>query len=120
MGLLHRRSYRVLALLLSAVWIVTLVSSDTAVTPAMHCNRSHMPCCPRTGGNGESCSGAQCTEQVPEKSETQAAPARERQVAAAAVRRDTCRAAAAVPVREITAGLRFEAPVFRLKDDFRV
>ncbi|MGB9032247.1 MAG: hypothetical protein WCC27_19135 [Acidobacteriaceae bacterium] len=119
-GSFHRRESRVLALALSAVWIVTMAFSDTAVTPAMHCQRGHMPCCPRSG-NGESCSSARCTEQVPEKAETQVVKAKEdRAVAQLPVRIDAIGRSAAEPVRELTSGLRFSTAVFRLKDDLRI
>ena len=81
-----------------------------------------MPCCPRAG-NGESCSTARCTEQVPEKAEAQVVKAREGEgaVALPPVRTDGMRASpVAEPVRELTSGLRFSAAVFRLKDDLRI
>ncbi|MGA7353442.1 MAG: hypothetical protein WBP95_08395 [Acidobacteriaceae bacterium] len=119
-GFFHRRTSRVLALALSAVWIATLAQADTAVTPAMHCQRGHMPCCPRSG-NGESCSSARCTEQVPEKAETQVVKAKEGEaVALPPVRTDGMGRPAAEPMRELTSGLRFSAAVFRLKDDLRI
>lgn len=119
MGSLHRRAYRSLALVLSAIWICTLAMAGTAVTPAMHCQRSHMPCCPRSGGNGESCSGARCTEQVPEKSEAQAVKAKA-EAATRSPRSDLSASSAPAQIRELTSGLRFHAAVFRLKDDLRI
>jgi len=116
-GSLHRGAYRWLALALSAIWIWTLATAETAVTPAMHCQRSHMPCCPRNGGNGESCSGARCTEQVPEKSEAQVLKAKT-EAAARSPRRDV--SANPAPLHELTCGLGFHAAVFRLKDDLRI
>ena len=110
-----------LALALSAVWIVTLALADTAVTPAMHCQRGHMPCCPRSG-NGESCCfRRRCTEQVPEKAEAQVVKAKEDEaVALLPVRIDAIGRSTAEPVRELTSGLRFSTAVFRLKDDLRI
>jgi len=119
MGSLHRRTYRSLALALSGIWICTLAMADTAVTPAMHCQRSHMPSCPRNGSNGESCSGARCTEQVPEKSEAQAVKAKA-EVATGSPRSDVSASSAPELIRELTSGLRFHAAVFRLKDDLRI
>ncbi len=120
MGWLQQRTGRALALALAVVWIATLAIGDTAVTPAMHCQRGHMPCCPQNS-NGESCSSARCTEQVPEKSETQAAgERRDEAIAVAPVRVDAPNRVATVPARELTAGLRYEAAVFRLKDDLRI
>jgi len=125
MGLLHRRGTKALALALSAVWIVTLAFADTAVAPAMQCQRGHMPCCPSTGDSegcaGENCSAARCTEQVPEKAEAQVVKAREGEaVAASPVRMDAVGLSTAQPVRELMPGLRFSAPVFHLKDDLRI
>jgi|SRR5579863_2689585 hypothetical protein len=121
MGWLHRRTGRALALALSAVWVVTLAFADTAVTPAMHCQRGHMPCCPRSG-NGESCSDARCTEQVPEKAEAQGVQAKEgeTQAVVSPVLVDGAKRFSPEPRRELTAGLRYCAPVFRLKDDLRI
>jgi hypothetical protein len=120
MGWLHRRTYRALALVLAAVWIVTLAFADTAVTPAMHCQRGHMPCCPR-GSDGENCSSARCTEQVPEKSEAQDAQAKEGEaVAVVPARMEAPGAFSPEPVLELTSGLHYQAAVFRLKDDLRI
>jgi hypothetical protein len=119
MGSLRRQTYRWLGLALSAVWVVTLPTADNAVTQAMHCQRSHMPCCPRNSGSGENCSGARCTEQVPEKSESQAAKAKT-EAAARSPRNDVSASSAPAPIRELTSGLRFHAAVFRLKDDLRI
>jgi hypothetical protein len=124
-GSFHRRTGKVLGLVLAAVWVVTLAFADTAVAPAMQCQRGHMPCCPSTGDSagctGNNCSAARCTEQVPEKAEAQVVKAREGEaVAASPVRMGAVGLATAQPVRELTSGLRFSAPVFRLKDDLRI
>lgn len=121
MGWLHRRRGRALALALSAVWVVTLAFADTAVTPVMHCQRGHMPCCPRSG-NGESCSDARCTEQVPEKAEAQGVQSKDREVQASVLAAGVGGAQRFVsePVRELTPGLHYRSPVLRLKDDFRI
>jgi hypothetical protein len=118
MGLLHRRTWRLLALALSGLWIVTLASAETDFAPGMRCH--HMPCCPRSGGNGESCTGTRCTEQVPEKSESEVVQARERPSAAPSTPKAVSGNAAPAPVRELTSGLAFRTPVFRLKDDLRI
>lgn len=92
-----------------------------AITPAMHCQRTHMPCCPRSGPGGESCSGARCTEQVPEKSEAQAVKAKESEAAVfPPALLDVSGRRKPLPARELTSGLRYHAPVFHLKDDFRI
>ncbi len=121
MGWPHRRTIRALALALSAVWVVTLAFADTAVTPVMHCQRGHMPCCPRSG-NGESCSDARCTEQVPEKAEAQSVRAKEgeSQAVVSPVLVDGAKRFAREPVRELTQGLHYRSPVFHLKDDLRI
>lgn len=120
-GSFHRRTGKVLGLVLAAVWVVTLAFADTAVAPAMQCQRGHMPCCPTTGCGAESCSSARCAEQVPEKAEAQVVKAREGEaVAASPVRMDAVGLSTAQPVRELMPGLRYSAPVFRLKDDLRI
>jgi hypothetical protein len=112
---------KVLAVALCAGWVATLAFADTAVTPAMHCPRGHKPCCPQSG-SGESCSTARCTEQIPEKAEARVleAPASETQAAVAPVRIAEAQRSAAEPARELTAGLHYHAPIFRLKDDLRI
>jgi hypothetical protein len=117
-GFGHGRVARVLSLILAAVWMVTLVSAETSITPPMRCQRSHMPCCP----SSDSCSRAQCTEQVSEQAETQTIGDQEREA--------SCSATGALPVpvlrqptaalHELTLGLRFHFPVFGLKDDLRI
>src|ERR1035438_2994996 len=120
MGWLHGRTGRALTLALSAVWILTLAFADTAVAPAMHCQRSHMPCCPRSG-DGESCSSARCREQVREKAESQMGKAKGGEaVCVPPARIAPSSRSAQEPVRELTSGLRYRAPVFRLKDDLRI
>lgn len=120
MGWLHRRTGQALALALAAVWVATLAFADTAVTSAMHCQRGHMPCCPRSG-NGESCSDARCTEQAPEKAEAQGVQAKEgeSQAVVTPILADSASGFAPEPVRELTPGLHYRAPVFHLKDDLR-
>lgn len=118
-GNFHRPEHRLLALALAAVWVATLALADTAVTPAMQCQRRHMPCCPR-GSNGEGCSDARCTEQVPEKSETQVVRATDDEaVVIPPIRINAPLRPAVQPVSELTSGLRYQPSVFRLKDDLR-
>jgi hypothetical protein len=121
MGWLHRRTGKALALALAAVWVATLAFANTAVTPAMHCQRGHMPCCPRSN-SGETCSSARCMEQVPERSEAQAVQPNERDVQALVppVRIEDAQRSATEPVWELTDGLHYHASVFRLKDDLRI
>jgi hypothetical protein len=121
MGWLDRRVRRTLALALTFVWIATLAFADTAVTPSMHCRRGHMPCCPQSSG-GESCSGARCTEQVPEKTEARVVQPRNDEshaVAPPARCKGALRSAPAL-TPELTTSLHGRAGVFRLKDDLRI
>ena len=117
----HRRGSRLVGVALCCVWVATLAQADTAVTPAMHCQR-HMPCCPQ--GTNENCSQARCAEQVPEKTEAQAEKAERGRAndsrAVPAIQRDAICRVRVEPVRELTAGLQFRATVFRLKDDLRI
>ena len=119
MGTAHRQTVRVLALALTAVWMVTLAAADTAVTPAMHCQR-HMPCCPQNN-NSERCATAGCTEPVPEKLESQESRARESEAAVVGAAAVEARVEPGFePAWELTLGLRYQAGVFRLKDDLRI
>jgi hypothetical protein len=120
MGWLHRRTGKALALALTAVWVVTLAFADTAVTPVMRCLRGHMPCCPSTS-TCESCTSAQCTEQVPEKAEAQATRVQKSDaVAVLPAQAEDPIAATPGPMQELTTGLCYHASVFRLKDDLRI
>jgi hypothetical protein len=116
-GCWRRSLSRVLITALTAVWMVTVVSAGAAVTREMPCHGINMPCCPPSGASSARCSGAQCVEQIPQKSEASArAPVLH---ASAWVGLVTERSFSA-PVRELTTGLRYGPPVFRLKDDFRI
>jgi hypothetical protein len=100
---------------LAAVWMVTVVSAGAAVTRAMECH--NMPCCPATGASSAQCAGSTCVEQVPQKSESNAkAPVLQASIWVGMI----AERAYSAPARELTAGLRFGPPVFRLKDDFRI
>ncbi|HEY6449023.1 MAG TPA: hypothetical protein VIY53_21390 [Acidobacteriaceae bacterium] len=118
-GSLHRRVARVIASGLAAVWLATGLAAGAAVTPAMHCHHGAMPCCPPAGSESAQCSGAQCTEAVPQKAETGVridAPALRLQVPVEV----SAERPSPSPARAMTAGLRFQASVFRLKDDLRI
>jgi hypothetical protein len=85
----------------------------------MHCHGINMPCCPPSGSSSASCSGAQCIEQIPQKSETPApAPVPAAGLAAAFV--DLAVHPSRIPAREMTSGLRYQTSVFLLKDDLRI
>lgn len=112
---------RALTLALTGLWLLTLGFADTAVTPAMHCQQGHMPCCPQSS-SGESCSSARCAEQIPEKAEAQTEWTAQDEAQAivppappAGLQRSGREA-----VPELTAGLHFRIAVFRLKDDLRI
>jgi hypothetical protein len=117
-GSFYRRISRATPLALIAVWIVASVGAGASITPAMHCQGHNMPCCPPAGSSSAQCAGAQCLEQIPQKSESRAATSSPalRMTAAAdfPAPRHTF-----VPVHELTPGLRFPSSVFRLKDDLR-
>ena len=107
-----------LALALTLVWVATLAFAETAITPAMHCQGSRMPCCPR---GSESCSTARCAEQVPEKAEAQVSRADEGEtVAVLPAWAEPAMAPTARLVEELTTGLCYHASVFHLKDDLRI
>lgn len=120
MGPIQLRVRAAAALVLASVWIFTLAWTDWAVVPAMHCQRSHMPCCPRTGSNTESCSSGPCLEQVPEKAETQNSQADSLPPSTAAAAISAPAIAAPAGARDFLTGLCFEPAVFRLKDDLRI
>lgn len=115
----HRRAARMIASGLAAVWLATSLAAGAAVTPAMHCHHGAMPCCPPAGSESAQCAGAQCTEAVPQKAETGVtidAPSPRLPSADAS----SSEQSSPSPIRALTAGLRFQAPVFRLKDDLRI
>jgi hypothetical protein len=118
MGSLHRRIGKVLALALALVWVATLAFAETAITPAMHCQGSRMPCCPR---GSESCSTARCADPVPEKAEAQVSRADESEtVAVLPAWVEPAMAPSVRRVEELTTELCYQASVFRLKDDLRI
>jgi hypothetical protein len=113
----HRRISRGVSVALTAIWMVSVVAAGAAVTPAMHCHGINMPCCPPSGSESARCSGTQCVEQIPQKSE---ATAKAPVVQAATPVESIAVRVATAPARELTAGYRFPSPVFRFKDDFRI
>lgn len=71
----------------------------------------------------QSCSTAQCAEQVPEKVESQSAAKEDvgSSLLPATVTATTVKARRfADPQRELTQGIRYSAAIFRLKDDLRI
>jgi hypothetical protein len=111
---------RWLALAMAIVWVVAVASAEAVLTPAMHCH--DMPCCPRSDGGMQSCSTAQCAEQVPEKAEAQSAAKEPVRVALSVAAMPAGAGAPRLGIRqmELTPGLRPAAAVFRLKDDLRI
>ena len=119
-ALSHRQISRLLTLVLVALWMVTVTATGTAATPAMHCHGVAMPCCPPASSSSRArCLDSECIEQVPQKAEA----GLDAQVAAVLIPA-ALEAAMPRPMHEpvllLHAGLRFHAPVFRLKDDFRI
>lgn len=108
---------RLLGVVLAGLWLVNLACAETAVAPGMHCQGTHMPCCPRSGG--AQCASVQCVSQVFQKSDSR------NTVEALAAH---CSAARQPPAIQpspaarsaVTSGLLFRSSVFRLKDDLRV
>lgn len=119
-ALSHRRISRLLTLALVAVWMVTVTAAGAAVTPAMHCHGVAMPCCPPAGSSSMArCLDSECIEQVPQKVETSLDAQAVAVLIPAAVEATTPRPMHE-PVRLLQGGLRFHAPVFRLKGDLRI
>ena len=115
----NRRISRLLTLALVAVWMVTVTAAGAAVTPAMHCHGIDMPCCPPADSSSMArCLTSECLEQIPQKAEA----GLEVQVAVvvSAVIEHAAPQPIHAPARELHAGLRFQTPVFRLKDDLRI
>lgn len=108
-----------MALGLVAVWLAASLAAGAAVTPAMHCHHGAMPCCPPAGSESAQCSGALCAEAVPQKAETGVrihVPALRLPVSETS----SSEQSSPSPILAMTAGLRFHASVFRLKDDLRI
>ncbi|HKO14417.1 MAG TPA: hypothetical protein VJV22_20780 [Acidobacteriaceae bacterium] len=118
-ALSHRRFSRLLALALVAVWMVTVTAAGAAVIPAMHCHGVNMPCCPpATSSSMARCLDTDCIEQVPQKAE--AGLEAQAAILSPAVVQSVTPQPVREPMRLLHAGMRFHAPVFRLKDDFRI
>lgn len=116
----HRRIARLLTLALVAVWMVTVTAAGAAVTPAMHCHGVNMPCCPpATSSSMTRCLDSDCIEQVPQKAEIGLDAQAAAVLIPAAVEAATPRPMHE-PVGLLHGGMRFHAPVFRLKDDLRI
>ncbi|MGB6692461.1 MAG: hypothetical protein WBE76_31855 [Terracidiphilus sp.] len=101
-----------------AAWSATpLVAEMCAATPA-HCQR-HMPCCPPSSSGGENCSPVLCPAQTSQRAvqnrTIRATPPL--RIAAVPARPALHKS---VPVRELTCGMHYSPPVFRLKDDLRI
>lgn len=102
------------------MWMITVTAASAAVVPAMHCPAANMPCCPPSHSNTAQCLGSECIEQIPQKAEARldAQVSLERVPAAIVDAVQPSPSPAAAP--ELHSGLRFQAAVFRLKDDLRI
>jgi hypothetical protein len=118
MGSFDRRLRLGLTLALCLAWAVTpLIAQRCAATPT-HCQR-HMPCCPPSSTGGKNCSPVLCPAQESQRAvQTRIVRATALPRVAAVPGRPAFRAR--VPVRELTGGLHYLTPVFRLKDDLRI
>jgi hypothetical protein len=117
-GWFYRGLRLVLTLALCVAWAATpLIAEMCAVTP-VHCRR-HMPCCPPSSSGGENCSPILCPAQTSQRAvqsrTVRATPPL--RIAAVPARPALYKR---VPVRELTCGMHYSPPVFRLKDDLRI
>lgn len=117
MDLCRRRTRKLLVVALAAIWVATLACADTVV-PAAHPPHRPMPCCPRSGKQSAQCPPDQC-DQAFEKTDARFAAGASALHRASAPRPRIPQPSLS-PVRELTPGLFFRAPVFRLKDDLRI
>lgn len=117
-GSFDRRLRLALTLALCLAWAATpLIAQMCAITPT-HCQR-HMPCCPPSGSGSQNCSPSLCPAEASQRAvQTRIVVTAPPMRVAAAPARPATRAE--VPFRELTCGLRYSPPVFRLKDDLRI
>ncbi len=110
----------VLMLALCTLWATTPLIAEFCAIPATHCDRHmQMPCCPPAAGS-PNCSTNLCPAQVGERAVvTRAARAKAPARAVAATVQPQA-ASPAAHARELTSGLHYSPPVFRLKDDLRI
>lgn len=115
---LHPQLCMTLTLALCALWAVTPLIVAACVTMPTHCQR-RMPCCPHSGSPSKNCAPGLC----PAEASQRALPTRTAHVApllAIPLPAALDEPAVRISVRELTAGLYYSPPVFRLKDDLRI
>ena len=115
----YNQMLRLLTLALAAVWMITVTAAGAAVVPAMHCP-ANMPCCPLSHSNTAQCVASECIEQIPQKAEARLDVQLPLEHAAAPIVGVVQPSPSPAAVPELHPGLRFQAAVFRLKDDFRI
>jgi len=114
----YRRARLVLLLGLCAAWLATpLIAEICAAMPA-ECHHP-MPCCP-PGSSQRQCSTALCPAQVSQKAKPAQTIGDRTHIRPQFVPRDAQLAERSGPLWELTAGLHYSPPVFRLKDDLRI
>lgn len=107
-----------LMLAICGLWAVTPLIVEACVTMPTHCQRK-MPCCPRSGSHGNNCAPGLCPAEVSQK----ALPTRTAHAVpllAIPLPATLAKPAVRLSARELTAGLYYSPPVFRLKDDLRI
>lgn len=110
---------RGVSLVLASVWLTTVLAACAAALPAMHCRGISMPCCPVNNSSRAQCSGAECIDAIPQKSEPRSVVAAQSQPATTEFEQLSQQPSPS-PISELTQGLRFRSAVFRLKDDLRI
>jgi hypothetical protein len=118
-ALAHTRISRLLTLAVVALWLANVTAAGAAFAPAMHCHGANMPCCPPTSSSMARCLDSDCIEQVPQKAEAQLDPQPAALLIPAALQSVTPQPVHE-PLQLLHAGVRFQAAVFRLKDDLRI
>jgi hypothetical protein len=117
-GLFHRRLRLMLTLALCAAWATTPLIAEMCAATHTHCQR-HMPCCPPSSSGGENCSPVLCPARASQRAvQTRTIRATPPLRIAAVPARPALHTR--VPVRELTRGMHYSPPVFRLKDDLRI
>lgn len=105
-------------LAICGLWAVTPLIAEICDATPSHCQRQ-MPCCPHSGSRSNNCAPGLC----PAEASQRALPTRTAQALptiASPVPATFPGPAVRVSVRELTAGLYYSPPVFRLKDDLRI
>lgn len=117
-GGLYRRVRLGLLLTLCAAWLVTPLIAAFCASMPVHCNHP-MPCCP-TDGNARQCPQGLCPAEVSQKAELLQAAGTQAHSRLEFVAQPAPAPMQQNPVHELTVGLHYSPPVFRLKDDLRI